>query len=110
MAPVFPLFFAAYLPGRVRLALKHPMLIGTKLWATAHLLANGTLADVLLFGSVLLWAGLDRLSLSRRPPRPVRTAPPNRWNDLVAVVLGLAVYGLILRYLHTLLIGVPLLR
>jgi uncharacterized membrane protein len=110
MIPVFPLLFAAYLPGRLRVALKHPMLLGTKVWALSHLLVNGTLADVLLFGGVLLWAGLDRMSLKRRPPRPIRSAPASRWNDMVAIVLGLAVYGLTLRYLHALLIGVPLLR
>lgn len=110
MMPVFPLIFAAYLPGRARVALKHPMLIGVKLWAVAHLLANGTLADLLLFGGVLVWAGIERYSLKRRPPRPVKTAPPSRWNDFAAIVVGLVVYGLTLRYLHALLIGVPLLR
>jgi uncharacterized membrane protein len=110
MLPVFPLLFAAYLPGRIRTRLKHPMLAGTKLWALAHLLANGTLADVLLFGGVLAWAVADRISLKRRPAREVRTAPPSRWNDLVAVVLGVAVYLLFLRYLHAALIGMPLLR
>jgi hypothetical protein len=53
---------------------------------------------------------LDRASLARRPPRPIRTAAPTRWNDFAAVVLGLSLYGLVLRYLHTLLIGVPLLH
>ena len=110
MLPVFPLLVAAYMPGRIKAIAKHPMLLATKLWAVAHLLANGTLVDALLFGSVLVWAGLDRLSLKRRPPRPVKTAPPSRWNDLAAIVLGLALYGLTLRYLHALLIGVPLLR
>jgi hypothetical protein len=52
----------------------------------------------------------DRISLKRRPAREVRTAPPSRWNDLVAVVLGVAVYLLFLRYLHAALIGMPLLR
>ena len=110
MLPVFPLLFATYLPGRIRSAVKHPMLVAVKTWALAHLLANGMLADVLLFGSFLAWAVADRISLKRRALRPVKTAPPTRWNDLIAVAGGLAVYALTLCYLHRLLIGVPLLR
>jgi uncharacterized membrane protein len=63
MVPVFPLLFAAYLPGRIKSAAKHPMLLAVKFWATAHLLANGTLADVLLFGGFLAWAVADRISV-----------------------------------------------
>ena len=65
MLPVFPLLFAAYLPGRIKAIAKHPMLLATKLWAMAHLLANGTLADVLLFGGFLAWAVADRISVKR---------------------------------------------
>jgi len=68
MLPVFPLILAAYLPGRIKSALKHPMLAAVKFWALAHLLSNGMLADVLLFGGFLAWAVLDRISLKRRPP------------------------------------------
>src|SRR5256885_9401553 len=71
MIPVFPLLFAAYLPGRIQATLKHPFLAAVKLWAFAHLLSNGTLADVLLFGGFLAWAVVDRISLKRRPARPV---------------------------------------
>jgi uncharacterized membrane protein len=109
MLPVFPLLFAAYLPGRIQRAAKHPMLAAVKLWATAHLLSNGTLADVLLFGSFLIWAVAIRISLKRRVPRPVPGAPPSRYNDLIAVLLGLGLYGLIIYRLHALIIGVPLL-
>jgi uncharacterized membrane protein len=77
MLPVFPLLFAAYLPGRIRTATKHPMLAAVKFWAFAHLLANGMLADVLLFGGFLAWAVLDRISLKRRP-QTIVTAPPGR--------------------------------
>jgi uncharacterized membrane protein len=72
MLPVFPLLFAAYLPGRIKSAAKHPMLAATKLWALAHLLANGNLADVLLFGGFLAWAVADRISLKRRAHAPCR--------------------------------------
>jgi uncharacterized membrane protein len=106
MLPVFPLIFAAYLPGRIKSALKHPMLAAVKFWALAHLLANGTLADVALFGAFLAWAVLDRISLKRRAPLGLRTVPPRPFNDLIAVLLGLAVYGLFIGWAHRWLIGV----
>jgi len=106
MLPVFPLLFASYLPGRIKTAAKHPMLAAVKFWALAHLLANGTLADVLLFGAFLAWAVVDRISLKRRPAQVLRTAPPGRGNDAIAVVLGLAVYALFLGWAHLRLFGV----
>ncbi len=109
MVPVFPLLFAAYLPGRIRSAVKHPMLVAVKAWALAHLLANGTLADVLLFGAFLAWAVADRISLKRRVLRPVAGAAPSPWNDAIAVGGGLAVYAGTLFWLHRVLIGMPLL-
>jgi len=106
LLPVFPLLLAAYLPGRIRTRAKHPMLAAVKLWATAHLLAVGTLPDVLLFGCFLIWAIVDRISLKRRRPAPPPSAPFSRPGDLIAVVLGLALYALFLLKLHALLIGV----
>jgi len=107
MLPVFPLLIAAYLPGRIKTAAKHPMLAAVKLWAFAHLLANGSLADVLLFGGFLAWAVMDRISLKRRPaPQALRTAPPGPWNDVIVVVLGLAVYALLIGWAHLRLFGV----
>ena len=106
MLPVFPLLFASFLPGRIRTTLKHPLLAGVKFWALAHLLANGMLADVLLFGSFLAWAVFDRISFKRRPPQGLRTAPKRPWNDAVAVVLGLAVYAFFLFGAHRWLFGV----
>jgi uncharacterized membrane protein len=100
MLPVFPLVLAAYLPGRIQRAMKHPMLAATKFWALGHLLANGLLADVLLFGSFLVWAIVDRISLKRRGQRPIATAPPGRFNDLIAVVVGLALYVLFIVWAH----------
>jgi uncharacterized membrane protein len=105
---VFPLLLATYLPGRIQTATKHPMLVATKLWALAHLLANGTLADVLLFGSFLAWAVVDRISLKRRTPPPVSTLPPSRLNDALVIVLGLALYAAFVLWGHGWLIGVPL--
>lgn len=106
MLPVFPLLLAAYLPGRIKTAVKHPMLTAVKSWAFAHLLFNGRLADVLLFGAFLAWAVLDRISLKTRPPQKLRTAPPGRFNDAIAVVLGLALYGFFVAWAHVRLFGV----
>ena len=110
MLPVFPLLLASKLPGRISAATKHPMLVAVKLWALAHLLANGTLASTLLFGSFLAWAVADRISLKRRPISPVAgraiTAPPGRFNDAIAVVLGLCLYAAFIGVLHLRLIGV----
>ena len=110
MLPVLPLLFAAYLPGRIQKAARHPMLVAIKLWAVAHLLANGTAADLLLFGGFLAWAVIDRISLKRRPVKAVPGMPEGKWNDLLAIVLGLSAYALIVGWAHLHLFGVaPLL-
>ena len=106
MLPVFPLLLAAYLPGRIQLRAKHPMLAAIKLWATAHLLAIGALPDVVLFGAFLVWAVFDRISVKRRAHALRRLPPPMRYGDLVAVVVGLALYVLFVLRLHALIIGV----
>jgi len=106
MLPVFPLLVAAYVPGRIKAMTKHPMLLATKFWALAHLLANGTLADVLLFGGFLAWAVADRISVKRRPARPIPGAPPRPYNDVIVVVIGLALYALFVMGAHRWLFGV----
>jgi len=107
LLPVFPLLFAAYLPGRIQRATGHPMLAAVKLWATAHLLVNGTLPDMALFGSFLIWAGADRISLKHRAHRPVPGIPETRLNDGFAVIVGLVCYAVFVLWLHAVLIGVP---
>jgi uncharacterized membrane protein len=106
MLPVFPALIAAYFPGRIKAALKHPMLVAVKLWAFSHLLSNGTLADVLLFGLFLAWAVADRISMKWRPVRVIRTAPQRPVNDVIAVVVGLALYVVFLLWLHARWFGV----
>lgn len=107
MLPVFPLLFAAYLPGRIQSAIRHPLLTATKSWALAHLLVNGTVADVLLFGGFLVWAVADRIAVGRRAiVRRPPGAPPSRYNDLVALVAGLAVYAVFVSWAHPRLFGV----
>jgi uncharacterized membrane protein len=109
MVPVFPLLLATYLPGRIKATIGHPMLMVVTVWSFAHLLANGMLADIILFGSILLWSVLDRLSMTWRKPPPVPGAPPSKRNDLIAVVAGLALYAVFVLWLHRWLIGVPVL-
>ena len=108
MLPVFPLLFSVYLPGRIKAAVKHPMLTATKAWALSHLLVNGTLADVLLFGGFLAWAVLDRISVGKRaaPQKTLIQGTPSRFNDLLAVVAGLAVYVVFVAWAHQRFIGV----
>ena len=106
MALSFIALAAAELPaGRLKPMLKHPMLVAVKLWAFGHLLVNGDLASVLLFGAFLAWAVVDRISAKRRnAPIP---APGPVSNDILAAVIGLVVYGLFVWKLHEWLIGVP---
>jgi uncharacterized membrane protein len=106
MVPVFPLLLSTYFPGRIKAAAQHPMLVATKLWATAHLLANGMLPDVLLFGGFLAWAVVDRISLKHRPARPVKALPERRFNDLIVVVAGFALYVWFIAWAHYRLFGV----
>jgi uncharacterized membrane protein len=110
MVPVFPLLIATYMPGRIQAAVKHPMLTAVKLWAFAHLLSNGMLHDVLLFGGFLAWAVADRVSMKRRPQRPVPGAPARPANYLIAIVAGLVLYGVFVTWLHGWLFGVTPLR
>ena len=107
LLPVFPLLLATYLPGRIQTAARHPMLAAVKLWALAHLLVNGMLADVLLFGALLAWAVADRVSLQRRTPPSVPRLPAWKANDAIALLGGLALYGTFTGGLHAWLIGVP---
>ena len=110
MLPVFPLLLAAYLPGRIQHYSKHPMLVATMLWACAHLLVNGSLADLLLFGSFLLWAVADRISMRNRQQRPLPFTLKAKTNDATALLIGLLLYAGFIFWLHGRLIGVPLLR
>ena len=109
MIPALILFVASQLPaGRIKAATKHPQLLSVKIWATAHLLVNGDLASVLLFGGFLAWAVADRISEKRRFLRGETKNPvagPVKW-DVIAVVAGLAVYVAFVLKLHVWLFGV----
>jgi uncharacterized membrane protein len=107
----FVCFAAAYLPGRIKARLKHPMLAGVKIWALAHLLANGDLGSMLLFGLLLAWAVVARISTKRRSVAADHGGPlaaPSGWrNDFLALAIGTGVFVLFLVWLHPVLIGVP---
>ena len=107
MWPAFVFLAAAYIPGRIKQALKHPMLVGVKLWAFAHLLSNGDLGGIVLFGSILGWAVYDRISLKRRADPGGPPIPVGGWkNDVVAIVVGTLVYLAVGFVFHP-LAGVP---
>jgi len=106
LLPVFSLLFAPYFPGRIKRLIKHPQLLGVQLWAGAHLLVNGSVADVLLFGSFLVWAIIDRISMQKREPRSIPGAPESSWNDFALIIIGLGLYLATIFWLHHAWIGV----
>lgn len=108
MLPAMIFLMAYAIPSRIRTALKHPMLVAIKTWALAHLLANGDLASLILFGSFLAYAVYDRISMKRRPAKaaPVNVVAPSPINDAIVVLGGVALFAIILLWGHEYLIGV----
>ena len=94
------------LSGPIIAAVKHPLLAGLKIWAFAHLIANGEVRSVLLFGAFLLFAVADRIAVKRRGAPEAKKGPLR--NDLIAVAIGLGLSALIFFYLHQFLGGVRL--
>ena len=110
MVPAMVLLVAAYVPSRIRTNLRHPMLIAVMLWAFAHLIANGDLASVLLFGSFLAYGVYDMISANQRAALgPLGRARGSAAGDAAAIAAGLALYALLLVWGHQMLTGVPLL-
>ena len=107
VALAFVLLAAAYLPaGKLAAAAKHPMLAGVKLWAFAHLLVNGEVRSVILFGSFLAYAVIVRIAAKRRGA-PVRAAGPVM-NDMIAVIVGVAAFAFVALIGHQYITGVAL--
>jgi len=107
MLPALIALVAAYIPSRIRSALKHPMLVAIKLWAFAHLIAAGSsVAALILFGAFLAYAVFDRISMKRRGGE---TAPAlgSLMGDFAAIAIGSALYAALLLGGHQWLIGVP---
>jgi uncharacterized membrane protein len=97
---------AAYIRGDIARVLKHPMLVGVKLWAVAHLIANGDLGGIILFGSILAWAVFDRITLKRRSdPGAPKIPSGGRRNDIIAVVVGTLLYLALGFWFHPDVIG-----
>lgn len=105
----FPLLVAAYVPGNaIKAKLKHPMVIAVKVWALAHLLANNTVADLLLFGGFLVWATLVfRAARQRDRAEGTVYAPGRAMPTVLTVVLGLVAFGAFAFWAHPAWIGVP---
>ncbi len=107
MALAFIFIVAAQIPsaGYIKAKLKHPMLIGIKVWAVAHLLINGDLASLILFGSMLAWAVIALIAIKKRGGQPpaVSSIKP----DIIAVIIGLILWVGFAIWVHTWLIGVP---
>jgi len=104
----FILLAASSVPGtRIKAAIGHPMTVAVKVWALAHLLANGTLADIVLFGSFLAWS-IATFASARRRDRAAGTVYPAMGisRDLAAVAVGVVSWVIFARFLHLWLIGV----
>lgn len=108
--PAFILLAAAYVPeNRIKAAVGHPMVASVKLWALAHLMANGRLADLVLFGAFLVWAVLDyQAARGRDRVAGIRTPADSLTRDAIAVAAGLAAWALFAGFLHSRLTGIPL--
>ncbi len=108
MLPAMILIVAAYAPaGRIKKAVKHPMLVAVKAWAVAHLAANGDLFSIILFGSFLAFAVADRIAVKKRGDNGP-AGPPSAIGDVIAVVGGLAAFAVLLFWGHAIITGVPL--
>jgi uncharacterized membrane protein len=107
MAVAFMLVVVANVPGRLRRALRHPMLVGVLIWSVLHLLANGDLASNLLFSAFALWTVFAILSAEYRGKRPAAADGKlgNFAFDLIGAVVGLLAFWLVLHF-HADLFGV----
>ncbi len=107
MLPACIFVAAAYLPGNIKRTLKHPLLVAVKTWAFAHLLANGDLGGIILFGSLLAWAVYDRITLKHRTDAGAPPIPPDGYrNDIAAVIVGIILYAALGMVFHPLVVGV----
>lgn len=106
MLPVFTLLAAAYIPCNMKRFTRHPMLWGVTIWAIGHLLANGDLGSILLFGGFLAYSLYDMWSSNiRGAEKSIKTLP-------VVYDAGVAVVGTVAYvtffFLHPYIIGVPI--
>jgi uncharacterized membrane protein len=100
-------FTAAFIPSHIKAKLKHPMLAGMKTWALAHLLSNGDLGSILLFGAFLAWGVYARIAAKRRGDLGAVTAPAGYTNDIIVVLIGIVIYLALGYAFHPMVIGAP---
>jgi uncharacterized membrane protein len=98
---------AAFIPSHIKKTLKHPMLASVKTWALAHLLINGDLGSILLFGAFLAWGVYARIAAKRRCDLGATAAPTGWGSDAIVVVLGVVIYLALGVAFHPIIIGVP---
>jgi uncharacterized membrane protein len=102
-------FTAYFIPSHIKMWVKHPMFTSVKTWAFAHLLVNGDLGSILLFGAFLAWGVYARIAAKRRGDLGATTAPAGWTNDVILVVLGVIVFLALGYYFHPYVIGVRVL-
>jgi uncharacterized membrane protein len=100
-------FTAAFIPSHIKAKLKHPMLASVKTWALAHLLSNGDLGSILLFGAFLAWGVYARIAAKRRGDVGTTTSPAGWTNDILVVVIGIVIYLALGYAFHPMVIGAP---
>lgn len=98
---------AYFIPSHIKAMLHHPMLVAIKGWAFAHLLSNGDLASIILFGSFLAWGVYARIAAKRRGDLGATTAPAGWFNDILVVAIGVVVFLALGYAFHPMVIGVP---
>jgi uncharacterized membrane protein len=107
MLPASIVLVAYFIPSRIKAWTKHPQLLAVKIWALAHLLANGDLAAILMFGVILGWAVYARIAAKKRGDMGFTTPPAGWTNDVIVVVIGIVVYLALGYAFHPAVIGVP---
>jgi uncharacterized membrane protein len=103
------LFTAAFVPSHIKAKTKHPMLAAVKTWAFAHLLSNGDLGSILLFGSLLAWAVYARIAAKRRTDFITSVSAAGWTNDIIVVLVGIVIYLAVGYAFHPVVIGVAVL-
>jgi uncharacterized membrane protein len=98
---------AVFFPSHIKAKLRYPTLVSIKIWALAHLIANGDLGSILMFGTFLGWAVFARIAAKRRIDGVVAIAPAGWTNDIIVVLLGVVVYLALGFVFHPIFIGVP---
>jgi uncharacterized membrane protein len=108
LMPFAVIFFnAAFIPSHIKAKLKHPMLAGVKTWALAHLLSNGVLGSILLFGAFLAWGVYARIAAKKRGDAGTTTAPAGYTNDILVVLIGIVIYLALGYAFHPMVLGAP---